>query len=351
MQYKDSIVSEYVAVLLKQISGLKEKFKSIYVGGGTPTILSDKLLYELLNSLSKLRSGDCEFTVEANPDSLDSGKLSILSGEGVNRISIGIQSLDDRILNKLGRIHNAAQAENAVYIAKEKGFNDISIDLIFGIWGQTLSDWSNELKRAVKMPITHISCYSLNCEKNTPLHDLVEDGTVVLCDDKLSADMYEYTIDYLPANGFCQYEVSNFAKENHCCRHNIHYWENNSYEALGPSSVSYVDGIRQANVSDIQEYIERVNRGESTALYREQLELPQKAKETAALKIRTADGIDYLWFKKKTGFEFLEIEKNVLYGLEDDGLIQYNKDNGKNKGIHLTKKGFLFCDSVSSSLL
>jgi len=351
VQYKDSIASEYVSALLKQISGLNDKFKSIYIGGGTPTILNNKLLHHLLFSLNKMLYSDGEFTVEANPDSLDDSKISMLLGEGVNRLSIGIQSFDDRILNKLGRIHNVKQAENSIYSAREIGFNNISIDLIFGIWEQTLSDWSSELAHAVKMPITHISCYSLTHEKNTPLNDLVEKGDVVPVDDKLSAEMYDVAMSYLPENGFCHYEVSNFAKENYFCRHNIHYWENNAYEALGASSVSYVNGIRQANVSDVQEYIERVYRGESTALYKEQLDIPQKAKETAALKIRTAEGIDYAWFKEKTGVEFLEIEKNVLSVLEDDGLIQYNRDEGKNKGIHLTKKGFLFCDSVSSSLL
>jgi oxygen-independent coproporphyrinogen-3 oxidase len=349
--YKESAVSYYIPALLKQIAEIKTRFKSIYVGGGTPTVLPAKYLYKLLRSLKPLMSDCCEFTVEANPESLDDEKLSILKYEGVNRLSIGVQSFNINNLKKMGRIHDVLQAENAVTKAKEKGFNNINIDLIFGVWGETMDEWTRDLECAVKLPVTHLSCYSMICEKNTPLMRLVENGSIRLSEDDLPAEMYRFAIDYLPEQGFCHYEVSNFAKDNYVCGHNMHYWENNSYMAIGPSSVSYLNGVRQANISDVFEYIERVNKGASTVLYSERLESLQKAKETAALKIRTASGIDWMWFERKTGFEFLNIEKNAISELEGDGLIKYNKQDGEIKGVHLTKKGFMFCDTVSSALL
>jgi oxygen-independent coproporphyrinogen-3 oxidase len=170
-------------------------------------------------------------------------------------------------------------------------------------------------------------------------------------DDNKVAQMYNYAMDYLSKAGFVQYEVSNFAKKGYSCKHNENYWKNNSYIGLGPSAVSYRGGLRERNVANIKKYIEKVRRGESPVIFKEKLSALRRARETASLKIRTKDGIDFSWFKKKTGFDFLKLENNTLNKIINDNLIEYTQTAREKTGVHLTKKGFLFCDSVCASFL
>lgn len=347
----EGLTSDYVEILCEQISRLDRRFPTIYIGGGTPTVLGRKLLGKLLASLKRFIYPGIEFTIEANPESLHKEILELFLNSGVNRLSVGVQSFNDSKLKALDRIHNTQAAQEAVYLAKSAGFENIGIDLIFGVWDETLQDWKQELKKAVRLPIKHLSCYALTYEKGTPLFAEMQKGTIVPLEDDATAEMYGYTFDYLEDNGFRQYEVSNFAKAGYCCRHNQNYWENNAYLGLGTSAVSYIDGVRKENVSDVEEYIARYRRGDGLDVFQEKLSAIERAKETAAVKIRTKEGIDFRWFEQKTGFDFRELEEGALAGLTEAGLIGYNRRYSQRPRVHLTQKGFLFADIVSSAFL
>ena len=345
-QYVEDLANSYIAIILKQIGELNQNFSSIYIGGGTPSVLSRDLLDKLLSGLKRFIAADMEFTIEVNPESVDEEKLKLFIAKGVNRISIGVQSFDNKKLKPLGRIHNAKQASEAIELSKKSGFKNISIDVIFGVAGGDLKAWHAELGKAIGCGCQHISSYSLSYEKDTPLFRMKEKKVITPLDDEAAAEMYKYTMSYLPSAGFKHYEVSNFAKPGFECKHNLNYWDNNPYVGLGPSAVSYIGGVRSENVKDVKEYIDRFNKDEDLAISREELAPIQMAKETASVKIRTKEGISYDWFKNKTGFSFLELEKEALEAFAEQGLIEYNK-----KCIRLTDKGFLFSDTVSSTLL
>lgn len=330
--HESAIVKTYVSALASQINQINSSFSTIYIGGGTPTILDENLLEKLLSSLNNKIKKDTEFTVEANPESLTPQKIDLFLRYKVNRLSIGVQSLDDEKLKKLGRLHDVKTALTAIRNAKNSGFKNISIDLIFGLWDEKLDDWKEELKKAVSLPIKHLSCYALSYEKKTPLYKKIKNKEIVPLGDILAAKMFKYAIDYLPPKGFLHYEVSNFSKRDYECRHNLNYWQNNEYIGIGSGAVSYVNGERTKNIG--------------TKIFREKLSAEKKAKETAALKIRTKEGIDFAWFKEKTGFDVKELVGDSLGYLLKNNLIRIN-----NKKVRLTKKGFLFCDTVSSSFL
>lgn len=349
--YGEASASSYIDVLISQINALKTAPSTIYIGGGTPTSLDRKLLTRLLKSLERLNQNTPEFTIEANPESLDEDKIKLVLDGGVNRISIGVQSLRDEKLKSLGRIHAAKKAIDSVHLAAKKGFKNISIDLMFGIWGEDIASWKKELEEAVRLPITHVSCYELTYEKGTPLFSALKNKSITPLEDDVVAAMYELAIDELGLRGIKQYEVSNFAKEGCECRHNMNYWENNEYIGLGPSAVSYVEGVRSKNTSDVKEYVKRFSEGKPLIESSEHLTPIKRARETAAVKIRTKKGIDFKHFKDKTGFDFQELEKNAIKDLLSKDLIKYKKENNIPSGIVLKRKGFLFCDTVSSSLL
>lgn len=347
----NGLVSDYIEALVSQIRAIDAEIYSIYIGGGTPTVLSYELWNKLLISLGRFIKNGVEFTVEVNPESLKGDILKLFLEAGVNRLSIGAQSFRNEKLMALGRIHNAQAVRDALFLAADTGFKNISMDLIFAVWGENINDWKEELEEAVSFPASHISVYGLTYEKDTPLGKALEKGLITPLEDEAAAEMYGYTIGYLEKEGFKRYEVSNFAKEGYACRHNQNYWENNAYLGLGASAVSYIDGVRKENVSEVREYIARHTKGKDLGVFQEKLSAIEKAKETAALKIRTREGIELGWFKQKTGFDFPELENSALARLTGTGLISYNRCRSQLSRIHLTQKGFLFADIVSSELL
>jgi oxygen-independent coproporphyrinogen-3 oxidase len=320
------------------LNNLSGKFRTIYIGGGTPTILSVNLLKSLLKALQKHMDKISEFTIEANPESINEEKLMLFLDNGVNRISIGIQSFNDAKLKILGRIHDGVCARKAAALAHKKGFKNISIDLIFGVRRETFEDWEKDLEESIGLPVKHISCYSLD-------HKGLE------AKEENSAMMYKYAMDFLPDRGFKQYEISNFAKDGFLCRHNLAYWNNNPYLGVGPSAVSYKEVTREENIPRVIDYIRRAKAGGTVVSSGERLDDLTCAKETAALKIRTMEGINFGWFRRKTGFDFLELEKGALRRLLEDGLIKYIKNGHDFSGVRLSPRGILFCDIVSSAFL
>lgn len=349
--FDEETAERYIEAVISQLKGRPGSFSTIYIGGGTPSVLTPDMINALTARAGQMLAPGGEFTVEVNPESAGTDKLKAMLANGVNRLSIGLQSLSDHKLKKLGRVHNAKQARDLVMHADRLGFGNIGIDSIFGVWGEEPDKWKKELDDLVKLPVKHISCYALSYEKGTPLWEAVRNRSVMPLDDVIVAGMYEAAIDTLSLRGFKQYEVSNFAQEGFRSRHNSNYWENDPYIGIGASAVSYVNGAREKNVSDIGEYIGLIESGNSPVSTSEKLDPKKRAMETAAVKIRTKEGIDFKWFREKTGFDFMELEKRAVDKLIDDDLIKFKKENNEPSGICLKRKGFLFCDTVSSALL
>jgi oxygen-independent coproporphyrinogen-3 oxidase len=308
-------------------------------------------LKKILLSLRRFSNMPVEFTIEANPESLTEDKLSLFLDEGVNRISIGAQSFDNSKLKRLGRLHDGPSAVEAVARAEKIGFKNIGIDLIFGVWDEVLSAWKDDLRIASDLPVTHISCYGLTYEPGTSIKTCVKSGSIIPLPEEMSADMYDLAISYLADKGFAQYEISNFSKPGFRCKHNYAYWNNDPYTGLGPSAVSYADGVRRENIPDVSGYIDKVRSGLEPIGSSEKLSPEEAAKETAAVKIRTIEGIGFDWFRKKTLFDLPDLERKVLPKLIADGLIEQSKAGPAALGVRLTRKGILFCDTVSSAFL
>lgn len=248
-------------------------------------------------------------------------------------------------------MHDGPCAMEAVEKTIKSGFKNISIDLIFGIWDESVLSWKDDLKIAADLPITHVSCYGLTYEPGTFIKECVKTGTITPIPEEKSADMYNLAISYLEGKGFAQYEISNFSKPGFRCKHNYAYWNNDPCTGLGPSAVSHDGVARSENIPDVTEYIKRLGSGINPAGSAEKLSPEKKAKETAAVKIRTMEGIGFDWFKKKTGFELPDLEREALPRLIADGLVEYNKDSPAFQSLCLTRKGILFCDTVSSAFL
>ena len=246
-----------------------------------------------------------------------------------------MQSFNDDKLKRLGRVHNAKSAKKMVETAEKEGFKNLNLDLIFGVDGESLESWKKDLKEACLLPINHISCYSLTHDKD-----------LKSIDEDTMAEMYEYAIAYLEDNGFKQYEISNFALDGYQCRHNLNYWRFIPYRGVGPSAVSYEESSREENVADVNEYARKVLDGESPVASREKLSSEGRAREAAAVKIRTIEGVDFEWFKENTGFDFLSLEKEAVRRLEEDGLIEC-----ADRSVRLTRRGILLCDIVSGAFL
>jgi len=346
----EGLTASYVEALLKQIENLSDRFSTIYIGGGTPTVLSLGQLKKLLGSLKKYVGRSVEFTVEANPESLTADKIKLFLDSGVNRISIGVQSLSDGRLAQLGRIHDSKTAVNAVMLSRKNGFRNINIDLIAGLLEDHPDSMKAEVEEAAGLPVTHISFYILSYEKGTPFYMKLKRGEIKPAADEIVSYIYTEVADFLGSRGFGHYEVSNFAKKGFESRHNLNYWANGPYTGLGSSACSYAGGVRSGNIADIGRYIADINTGKSPVSFREKLSPKRSAGETAAFKVRTAEGIDYGWFKKKTGFN-LPDKAEAIGKLVTEGLIKFKKKGGARTGICLTKKGFLFCDIVSRELL
>ncbi len=349
--YDKSTADAYIDVLCAQIGKIDRPVSTVFIGGGTPTVLEVPMIRKLLRCLGKLPVRGAEFTVEANPESLTADKINLFLDEGVNRISIGVQSFRDGKLRKLGRIHDSKKARNAVLSAAKKGFRNINADLIFGAPGEAFEECAAEFDEAAGLPLTHISCYCLSYEKGTPLYEAKKKGDVAPVEDEYAAQMYSYAMDFLPKKGFRHYEVSNFAKKGYACRHNINYWENNEYIGLGASAVTYTGGDRMRYIPDVKEYMEKASSGGRAFVSSEHLIGERKARETAAVKIRTAEGIDFRRFREKTGCDLMKLESAAIRKLCDAGLVKFRMSKCRKAGIALTKKGFLFCDTVSSELL
>jgi oxygen-independent coproporphyrinogen-3 oxidase len=342
--------NEFIDSLLKEIeqksfSVREKKFDTIFFGGGTPSLLSSDEFKKIFDCLYKNLSisADSEITIEANPGTLNYEKLNSFRELPVNRISFGVQSFNDADLKFLSRIHSSRQAINAVKLAQDVGYSNLSIDLIFALPSQSFESWNKNLELAVSLGLKHLSAYSLIFEEGTPLFNLRESGKVNEADIELEAKMYEHTINFFESNGFTQYEISNFAKENFECRHNLKYWTHQEYIAFGPSASSYVDNHRWTNVKNLNLYITSVNEGKDVYEFKEFIDRQTAKNEFIFLGLRST-GINLTSFKKKFGNDFFTKYKKPIDILTSTGFASLDKNY-----FRLTSKGYIVCDEIAAT--
>ena len=322
------------------------KINSIYFGGGTPSILNKEEIRSLINTLYNNFKIDnaAEITLECNPDDLNKKKLLELKEIGVNRLSIGIQSFNDSDLKFMNRSHNSREALNCIKIAKEVGFENITIDLIYGLPGQSNKNWSDNLAKMLSLDIQHFSAYSLTVEPKTKLKHLIDKKLVTPLNDKITVEHFNTLLEVASENNFVHYEISNFGKEGFFSEHNTAYWENKHYLGVGPSAHSFNGNSRQWNVSSNKQYIDKLKEDVSYFAL-EQLSNNQQYNEYIFISLRTIWGVNLDYVNNQFGKEALENFKKQVIKWENKGKIkQY-------EGTYiLTKNGKLFADAIASDL-
>ena len=346
LAHSEEKMDAYMAALLRHLEEVAPRaagmqVDTVYFGGGTPSYLSAARLCRILQTVLRRYdvARDAEITLEANPDSAGDWKeLRRLRRAGFNRLSLGVQSTDDALLRRIGRIHTYEQVQQAVTAARKAKFTDLSLDLIYGLPGQTMEDWQRTLADAVALGPEHLSCYGLKLEEGTPLWQ--QRQTLTLPDDDAQADMYLYTVAALGEMGYEQYEISNFAKPGKASRHNLKYWRMEEYAGFGPGAHSDFGGVRYGYVRDIDSYIA----GRLVLSESENDSTLARDYEYVMLSLRTAAGIDRQTFEKRYRQRFQPME--VLFEqYEKAGLASRTEG-----GWRLTPKGFLVSNSIIAAL-
>lgn len=318
---------------------------TVYFGGGTPSFFGADALSTILSTVRKSFdvAHDAEITFECNPDSVSDKLLRRLRNEGFNRVSMGVQCDDDEILKKLGRPHNYAQAVAAVQRIRKAGFRNLSLDLMYGLPGQSLSAWEKTVKNVLALKPEHISCYGLKVEEGTPLYEYQQYCN--LADDDTQADMYLSAIDTLRQHGYRQYEISNFCKKGAVSRHNLKYWNGGEYLGFGPDAASDFGGYRYTAVRDLQAYIDGIKNGGQVMEDVQEISTRERAGEYLMLRLRTVSGLDPKVYEKKFLLPFAPLEK-ALEGFKQRGLAVHTYDGR----WHLTPMGFLLSNQIIISL-
>lgn len=348
-------IQSFLKALKKEIEHYAEKYSegreliSIYFGGGTPSLMETDYISEIIGSIKSNFSvlSDAEISLETNPGTVSLDKLKLFKQAGINRISIGIQSFDDDDLRFLTRIHNSETAIRTVNDAAEAGFENISLDLIFNLPGQTKQKWLENLKQSVNLPINHISAYSLILERGTILNKMVLDGKVKIADEDFDAELYEATIEFLISNGFNQYEVSNFAKPGFECVHNNAYWHYIDYFGFGTSAHSFINSRRWWNFSSLKMYIDKINISANAVAGSETIDIVNAINEYVMLELRSS-GLNLIKFESHFGIqsaEWLKNKNSYFELLKNQNFITID-----NNIVRLTAKGYAVCDEILKEL-
>ena len=322
------------------------KVDTIYFGGGTPSFFGADGLATILTTIRRNFDVDnnAEITVEVNPDSVSDKLLRRLWAEGFNRVSLGIQTDNDEILKKLGRPHTYAQAVTAFQRIRKAGFRNVSVDLMYGLPGQTLRDWQETLDNVLRLMPEHISCYGLKVEEGTPLYEYKD--IAGLPDDDLQADMYLAAVEMLRSRGYRQYEISNFARKGLYSRHNMKYWTGGEYLGFGPSASSDFAGKRFTLARDLQTYIQGIRTGGEVMDEVQDIPLRERAGEYLMLRLRTSSGVSPEEYERMFLLPFAPLAE-VLQKQRDLGYAGRNEEGR----WYLTPKGFLLSNSIISDLL
>ncbi len=342
LKYFHALINE----LTKQSELISDRVvNSIYIGGGTPSILKPELIYELSEKITNLYnlSEDVEFSIEINPGTANESFIEVLQKTKINRVSIGVQSFNNHELELLGRIHNKDEAISTINILNPL-FN-LNIDLMFGIPGQSLSSWQNTVQQAIELKPDHISSYSLIVEERTALAGMINQGKILLPDDSDEDEMYINAVKYLSAAGYGQYEISNFALENKACRHNIGYWKGEDSLGIGTSAVSYLNKLRFKNTDNIFDYISIMESHISPVNYAERNCSKNGMLEEVMLGLRMSDGFNIVALEKKWGCNISDVS-GIYNKLLADGILVIINEN-----LKLSKENFRFANKVIVDLM
>ena len=349
---KDHLRKAYIEALNKEIISLREKhnnleINTIFIGGGTPSVLEADELECLLKEVAKLNMAkDIEYSMECNPGNLTEEKLEVMKKYGVNRISMGLQAKQDNLLKGLGRIHNYKTFKENFLLAKKVGFNNINVDLMFGLPNQRLNEWEETLREIISLEPAHISAYSLIIEEGTAFYNLYENDKLKLPTEEEERKMYHLAKKILEENGFNQYEISNYAKEGKECRHNLAYWNMDNWIGVGSASASYMNGKRIKNISSVEEYINSINeKGEAVE------EIINNSKndnmeEFMFMGLRKINGIDENEFKKRFSMNINDVYGEILNKYIDEGLLI--RESGR---IFLSEKGIEISNIIMADFL
>ncbi|MGR3302816.1 MAG: radical SAM family heme chaperone HemW [Candidatus Scalindua sp.] len=342
---KSQIVDEYLNAIENELQAINGKysFTTVYIGGGTPTVLNEIQLIKLLNIISKHVDvfNLNEYTIEVNPGTLNEDKILALKDSYISRVSIGIQSFNDKYLKLLGRIHNAKEAKDIFSNLRGKGFENINIDLIYGYPSQHLNEWKTDLRECFKLGPEHISAYCLTYERGTPLVEMMDSGKLEKLSEEEELDMYEHTNDFLSNNGYNHYEISNFARPGKECQHNTVYWENREYIGIGAGAFSYINGERYCSIKNVKEYISAVKSKKNLICFSEKLLQEKRASEILIMALRMTSGISKNEFFDRSGYNLTELFGTQLNLLTQAGLINFDDER-----IKLTRRGLSVADSV-----
>ncbi|MDI0273079.1 MULTISPECIES: radical SAM family heme chaperone HemW [Bacillus] len=351
---KTQPVDEYLAALEKEMQHTieqkgEQELKTIFIGGGTPTSLTVSQLDKLMNSIHRVLKPTknlIEFAVEANPDELSLEKLQVLKAAGVNRLSFGVQTFEDDLLKKIGRVHQKKDVLTSFERARAVGFDNISLDLMFGLPHQEKHHVMNSLETAFSLGAEHYSVYSLIVEPKTVFYNLMQKGKLHLPPQEREAEMYELVMDEMESHGLKQYEISNYAKPGFESQHNLTYWSNEDYFGFGAGAHGYVDGIRNVNAGPVKHYLELIDQTGFPYKETHQVTKEEQIEEEMFLGLRKIEGVKSADFQAKYGAAPEALFSTVLEDLEEKGLI-VKDDNG----IRLTRKGKLLGNEVFQAFL
>ncbi|AGW14608.1 radical SAM family heme chaperone HemW [Megalodesulfovibrio gigas] len=342
----------YVDALLQEIAIQGDRLgrrtiSTLYFGGGTPSLLPAKVVEVVFRRLRRAFriAPDAEITLEANPESVTAHHLHDLVSLGVNRVSIGLQAMDDESLGLLGRCHTARQGLAAAHNARMAGVQNLSLDLIWGRPGQRLKTWLDELRQVVSLRPEHLSCYSLTVEPGTPLETLCLARTLALPDEEEQGKMFVYGSEYLEGEGYLHYEISNFARLGFQSRHNTGYWEGRDYLGLGPSAVSTLEGRRWANPETLAAWVEAV-RTDTLGQDAEPLTLEQRLTELVMLRLRTSRGLNLRGYRRLAGVSFTQQHAAKIQALSRRELIRIHGGY-----LRLSREGWLVADAILTNLI
>ncbi len=345
----DHLKDDYVDALCKEIEEkvIDYKIKSIFIGGGTPSYLETNQIYKLLKTISKLNlTENMEFTMECNPGALEKEKLETMLRGGVNRISMGLQAVQNSLLKDIGRIHSFKQFEENFNLAREVGFKNINVDLMFGLPNQKVDEWKESLEVIAKLNPEHISAYSLIIEEGTAFYKLWERNKLILPSEDEEREMYSITKEILKEHGYEQYEISNYAKSGYECYHNKVYWQCDDYLGVGSASSSFIDGKRIKNIENVKLYIEKINNNESIIEEIIKNSKEDNIEEFIFMGLRMNKGISLNEFKKRFGIDINSIYKDIIEKNINKKLLVLEKDN-----LRLTDKGIELSNLVMSDFI
>ena len=345
---KNQPVDSYLEHMLEEFRSYDiQKLSTLYIGGGTPTALSAPQLEVLLDGLTKNLDLSVleELTIEANPGDLDADKIAVLKNSAVNRVSLGVQTFDDKMLKKIGRSHLEKDIYENIDRLKLAGFDNISIDLIYALPGQTMEQVKENVAKAIGLDIPHMSLYSLILENHTVFMNRMRRGKLPLPKEELEAEMFEYIIAELERAGFEHYEISNFSKSGFESRHNLMYWDNAEYYGIGAGASGYVNGVRYKNHGPIRHYLSAVEEG-NARITEEHLSQKEQMEEEMFLGLRKKSGVSMARFEEKFGRSFDGLYGEIVRDLVQQGLMQIDGDR-----VRMTKRGLFLGDTVAERFI